>query len=788
MTFIDFLVGGVDLAILLATTGMLVYVVARGYLKSTRFRNAPRNLLLLGVTITVLTHLVDIAFAFAAGAPFVLTEPHFLAGGIPHQVHWFLSRLGFGLMAAGAFLAILQRGRIAKYLDESDQIAKAAQDRLIQSEARFRQIVDSTSSAVFCYSFDPPIPIDQPLDEQMCAMWGGVLIECNRMFADDLGFDSPGEVLNTTFAEHNTTDDLESFGRFIAAFVENDYSLTDYELVYYTKDGDERALRVTLNGIVTQGRLSRVWGAETNVLAWRRTQDALMRRRSLQELLARVSSKLVTTPIAEADTLVVSCMKDVCEFIGADRSVLAWIDWDSGHAQIDYAYTKIDRDLRREVQMIEYPFIARNLINNTITVVGDIDAPPGEAVRDYAALQEIGVRSFVSVPLIVANEVIGAVSFGNDDKTSFWGDDDVIPDLRFFAELFANYVLRIRSRQELDAAIVDLRQATERLEAENVYLRQEVEFTHGFDEIVGESDAIRRCLHLVERVADTETPVLVLGETGTGKELIARAIHERSSRSDRPLVKVNCAALPANLIESELFGYEKGAFTGADSAKRGRFDLANGSTLFLDEIGEMPLELQPKLLRVLQEGEFERLGGTRTIKVDVRIIAATNRDLANRAAEGEFRSDLFYRINTFPIELPPLRERGDDIALLAQHFVTVHSERLERDVAAISARMMQELRRYDWPGNIRELEGVIQRALIANSGPVLGLAEALNPETDFHVANKPDLRSVERDHILKVLESANWKIAGQSGAAAKLGVPPSTLRSKMKKLEIARPA
>jgi len=776
----------VDLAIIGGTIAMLLYCVLRGFLKSSRFPNTGRNLLLLGLALTVMTQLAEVVYAFVG--PVDDSKPHFVAGFLPAWFSWLLSRLGLVLMSVGAFIAILQRRKLADYIEESDLIAQAAQDRLIQSEARFRRLVDSTSDAVFCYTYEPPVPVSMPVDEQLRAMYDGVLTECNRMFAEDLGFASPSEVLGTSFGEHNSSQDIESFARFIEAFIKNDYSLTDYDLVFHTKGGEERALRVTLSGIVSNGRLFRVWGAETNILAWRRTQSALLRRRACQELLARVSSKLVTTPMEEADNLVTASLKDVCDFIGADRAVLAWIDWGTGVARIDYAFTTTDIKLQKELSMREYPFIAKHLLDNRIIVIKDVDEPPAGARKDYAGLKELGVRSFVSVPLIVANEVVGAVTFGDGNTKAFWQDDEVIADLRFFAELFANYVLRIRSRQELDEAMNGLRRATERLEAENVYLRKEVDLSHGFDEIIGNSEAIRRCLHLVEKVAATETPVLVLGETGTGKELIARALHERSARSERPLVKVNCAALPANLIESELFGYEKGAFTGAESSKRGRFDLADGSTLFLDEIGEIPVELQPKLLRVLQEGEFERLGGTRTIKVDVRLVAATNRDLGQRVAEGEFRSDLYYRINTFPIELPPLRERGDDVQLLAEHFVRIHSQRLNRDVSAISAHMMRELRRYHWPGNIRELEGVIQRALIASAGSVLDLADPISPEAESLSSTSPDLKSVEREHIVKVLNDAGWKIAGASGAAAKLGVPPSTLRSKMKKLAISRPS
>ena len=394
--------------------------------------------------------------------------------------------------------------------------------------------------------------------------------------------------------------------------------------------------------------------------------------------------------------------------------------------------------------------------------------------------------------MVIAGDHVGVVNFSSMDKVRDWSDQDIL-DLRVIAELFANFVSRLRSHSDLALALDELSEAKERLEAENVYLREEIQLSHGFDEIVGDSDAILRTLRMVEMVAETDTPVLILGETGTGKELIARAIHQRSRRSERSLVKVNCATLPANLIESELFGYEKGAFTGADQAKRGRFDLADGSTLFLDEFGELPLELQTKLLRVLQEGEFDRLGGTQTIKVDVRLIVATNRDLAESVRAGAFRSDLFYRVNTFPISIPPLRERDGDIEKLAQHFLNMYAKRMGREFRGISSSMMQQLREYDWPGNVRELEGVIQRAVISSNGEVLDLPDPLVVMEEERASTKvvsttiADLKLVERDHILSVLEETSWRISGPNGAATKLGLPPSTLRSKMKKLDIVKP-
>jgi PAS domain S-box-containing protein len=334
------------------------------------------------------------------------------------------------------------------------------------------------------------------------------------------------------------------------------------------------------------------------------------------------------------------------------------------------------------------------------------------------------------------------------------------------------------------------KQAEEELERrarENRYLEEELNTVHNFAEIIGESRELKRVLKQVETVAATDVTVLILGETGTGKDLVARAIHNLSSRQGQTLVKLNCAAIPTGLLESELFGHEKGAFTGAISQKVGRLELAHRGTLFLDEVGDLPLELQPKLLRALQEKEFERLGGTRTIPVDARLIAATNRNLEKLVADREFRSDLYYRLRVFPITIPPLRERREDIPLLVRYFVSKHSRRLNRHIETIPPDIMKALTRWDWPGNIRELENFIERAVILSSGPALRapLAELEMPSS----APPPEdatLKSTEREHILRVLRETKGVIAGTSGAAARLGLKRTTLNSKLKKLNIHR--
>jgi chemotaxis protein methyltransferase CheR len=333
----------------------------------------------------------------------------------------------------------------------------------------------------------------------------------------------------------------------------------------------------------------------------------------------------------------------------------------------------------------------------------------------------------------------------------------------------------------------EIRRLKDHLEAERAYLQEEIKLECNHENIIGQSDEIKYVFYKVEQIANTDTNVLVLGETGTGKELVARAIHGLSRRKDRALVKMNCAALPANLIESELFGHEKGAFTGAQARRLGRFEVANGATLFLDEIGELPLELQPKLLQVIENGEFERLGSSETIKVDVRIIAATNRNLEAEVRKGAFREDLWYRLNIFPITMPPLRARREDIPLLVQYFVDKISKRLGKSIKMIPVSVMAALQNYQWPGNVRELENVLERAVINSSGPKLHLVDELkNPSRELTRANR-SLADVEREYIVRVLEQTHWKVSGENSAAEILGLNRSTLRARMRKLDIRKP-
>lgn len=347
-----------------------------------------------------------------------------------------------------------------------------------------------------------------------------------------------------------------------------------------------------------------------------------------------------------------------------------------------------------------------------------------------------------------------------------------------------------KSEKKLKNALQEISDLKERIQAENAYLQEEIKHNSNFEEILGQSATLKKVFRQIEQVAPTDTTVLLLGETGTGKELFARSMHNLSVRKKRPLVKVNCTALPLNLIESELFGHEKGSFTGAVSKRIGRFELADGGTIFLDEIGELSLDLQVKLLRVLQEGEFERLGGSSTISVDVRIIAATHRDLKLMVSKGKFREDLFYRLNVFPLTLPPLRQREGDIAIIVQAFVDKFTKKMGKKIDKIPQKIIDEFSQYSWPGNVRELENIIERAVILSNSNVLQLHDKLltanlSKNTDNAPNFKP-LSDMEKTYIIKVLEHTDWRISGEEGAATLLEMHPNTLRSRMSKLGIKR--
>jgi formate hydrogenlyase transcriptional activator len=412
--------------------------------------------------------------------------------------------------------------------------------------------------------------------------------------------------------------------------------------------------------------------------------------------------------------------------------------------------------------------------------VGDVSELPKLGVNHQAALEE-GLQTLCMLPLSHGSRVLGVLCLARLQKNAF-----TQPDVEFLTQIAGQIAIAIDNA----LAYRQISELKDQLTQEKLYLEGELRSEMNFEEIIGNSSALRKVLRQVEAVAPTGSTVLIYGETGTGKELIARAVHNLSDRRSNAFVKLNCAAIPTGLLESELFGHERGSFTGAVTQRIGRFELASSGTIFLDEVGEIPLDLQPKLLRVLQEREFERLGSSRTLRTDARLIAATNRDLGTMVGEQTFRSDLFYRLNVFPIHVPALRERTEDIPFLVRHFAQHFARNMKKQIDTISSETMNALIRYPWPGNIREMQNVIERAVILSRGPVLHIqsADLKSRITDGGEMNGfATLEEVERKHILSVLEQTNWVFAGPNGAAARLGIKRPTLQFRMQKLGIARP-
>ncbi|KAA5538706.1 PAS domain S-box protein [Roseiconus nitratireducens] len=510
-------------------------------------------------------------------------------------------------------------------------------------------------------------------------------------------------------------------------------------------------------------------------------------RLNFEQLLANLSARFVNLPGDQIDGQIDASLKSLVEFLGNDRSTLVEVEGDDEHVMITHSFAVpgCQPFPIGPFPVARLPWFINEFLSGRdvfVRVIPD-DLPP-EATDERKYCREHGIQSNVTVPLKAGGELLGGLTFAFIRNQCEW-PSEIIVRLGLIGEVFANALLRRRTEQALQKAIEEKNRLRRQLEQENLYLREQVILKHQHGRIVGHSDAITRVLADVERVATTDAPVLLTGETGTGKELLAQSIHELSNRKDRPMIVVNCASLPATLVESELFGRTAGAYTGAASAQVGRFELADGSTLFLDEIGEFPLELQAKLLRVLQDGHFERLGAAKTISVDVRIVAATNRDLEAAMSENRFRADLYHRLNVFPIRVPPLRDRRDDIPPLTWAFVEAFGRRMGKSIQCIPRKTMQQLQDYGWPGNVRELSNTIERAMILTGGDTLHI-EIPAMSRDGSASHKT-LKEVEREQILRVLAETGWRIRGTGGAAARLDVKPTTLEARMARLGITRP-
>jgi formate hydrogenlyase transcriptional activator len=506
-------------------------------------------------------------------------------------------------------------------------------------------------------------------------------------------------------------------------------------------------------------------------------QRQLARERDRSELLLEINNMLVSN--LNLRELLSAISVGLRRVIHHDVAGLSLYDPASNDLRVSALESPANGDLFIEGEIIPLDGTAQGLALTTRQPImsNAFDLKELSALKRFTAA---GLKSGCSVPLISRDRALGVLSVASFQENAFTQED---------AELLTEVAKQVAIAVENALAFREIDALKNRLEEEKLYLEEEIRTEYSFEEIIGSSRALRRVLQEVETVAKTDSTVLILGETGTGKELLARAIHSLSLRQGRTLVKVNCTAIPTGLLESELFGHERGAFTGAIERRIGRFELSHQGTIFLDEVGEIPLELQPKLLRVLQEKEFERLGSSRTIRVDVRVVAATNSDLAQMVSEKKFRSDLYYRLNVFPITLPPLRERPEDIPLLVQFFAHRFALQMKKPIERIPRETMAALTSYSWPGNIRELQNLVERGVILSRGPILEI-----PLTELKQSAKTTdqtealmLDEVEREHILRVLRESNWVIGGSTGAATRLGLPRTTLNNKMRKLGITRP-
>jgi PAS domain S-box-containing protein len=631
---------------------------------------------------------------------------------------------------------------------------RAAQEALRLSDRQLRSMVESVRDyAIYLLDSDGNVMTWNPGAERI------------------KGY-SADEILGLHFSRFFTHEDLERGRPAEMLRLATARGRVEQEGWRIRKDGSRFWANVVITSIHdTQGNLSGFSKVTRDFTDRKRAEEAVT-----QQLTSALLANLDVTKLLSAISSIIG------QLIPHDAATLALPDVDSGGLLVQFLGTEPDGQRRGAVRLPKQGSPAGQAFTAGEPVVLEVLASPRfskEAVRHLTAF---GMQSGCWVPLIHRGEVIGVLATASRHEAAF-----AQPQVALLEQIAVQVAVAVSNATAM-RQISDLR---DRLTQEKLYLEEEINLENRFEDIVGESAGLRNVLKQIETVAPTTATVLIQGETGTGKELLARAIHRLSPRHDRTFIKLNCAAIPAGLLESELFGHEKGAFTGAIARKMGRLELAHEGTLFLDEVGEMPLDLQPKLLRALQEREIERLGGTRPIPVNVRLIAATNRDLAQMVQEKQFRSDLYYRLKVFPIFSPPLRERLTDIPVLVRHFVETHSRRMGKIIETIPDETMDALIRWPWPGNIRELENFLERAVILTRGPELyvPLAEIetkMEAAIENAASSSPTLHAAERDHILRVLRETDGQIGGEDGAAARLGLKRTTLNSKIKKLGIER--
>jgi formate hydrogenlyase transcriptional activator len=673
--------------------------------------------------------------------------------------------------------------RFIMALSEDITERKQAEEALQKSDERVRLILDSAAEGIF--GCDPE----------------GTCLFCNQAAVRLLGYDEPIELLgkNMHALEHHTRKDGTTFPidecPIYVGFHESRGVHIDDD-IFWKRDGTSFPVEYWSHPMLRDGKTVGAVITFLDITEREKAEEALRRSEQRKCSLLEVNNAIINNLTQEA--LFASAYEAIRRVVSFDRAAFLLHQPETKTLKLLSMDSDAESEffrLGKEYDLQETRVSAWVLDRQQPVVRGDLEKEQ-QSAGDQRLVAE-GIQSYCVVPLVAMGNSIGTFTVWSEAKNRYSDADAEL--LQEVANQVALAIANMKSYEEIATLKA-------RLEKENVYLQEEIRTVHNFEEIVGNSPSLLELLRRVDQVAPTDSSVLIYGETGTGKELIARAIHDRSARKNRPLVKVNCSAISAGLVESELFGHVKGAFTGAFERRIGRFELADGGTIFLDEVGELPLDTQVKLLRVLQEREFEPVGSNRSVRVDVRIIAATNRNLQESISAGSFRSDLYYRLNVFPLEVPPLRERRADIPQLAMFFLSRYSRNLGKKMEGISAAATERLIRYSWPGNVRELQNVIERALILSHGPILELetdlisvsaSEALRDAArEVAAAAQPTgpssslktLEEVERAHISAVLQQTRGVIEGTNGAAKTLGMHPNTLRHRMEKLGIKRSA
>ena len=550
--------------------------------------------------------------------------------------------------------------------------------------------------------------------------------------------------------------------------------------------------------VITSDRKAFVWSEEyilrlrlfgeilVKALLLSDSQLRLSVQQEFESLVSNISAGFVLTPADSIKDSFYSWFATISAFFDVDGCSLILFSEKGTTPVEEYEYLRSDSSLSSHFLWKSFfPSYMSQLVNGEKVVINGLEDLPVTAENERRFFCENRVSSILLMPVKINDTTFGTFTLMCLTSKMLW-TETTVKRIQFIAELLVTGINRLKMNEQLAKRLHEIEKLKDQLEAENINLKNEIILQQQHHEIVGRSQAMKAILSQIEQVSPMDTTVLIVGETGVGKELVARALHRLSTRRDRPLVTVNCASLPPTLIESELFGREKGAYTGAMTRMTGRFELADKATLFLDEIGELPKEIQAKLLRVIEQGRFERLGSTKPLQVNFRLIAATNRNLEQEITEGNFRSDLYYRLNVFPIRIPPLRERTDDILPLIWQFIREFEKKMGKRVKHVTDRSIKALMQYDWPGNARELRNVVEHAMILSSSRTLAV---FPPVRVSHESNQhTSLEDIERDHILKVLLQKGWRISGKDGAAKALGIKRTTLQSRMKKLSLQRPA